>query len=278
MILNEKLNKLKEIISGYGQMLVALSGGVDSVFLLCFAHKLWGDDRVAALTADGPHFAPDETDYARMLCEQLGIAHKTLHADFVLPIIESNPSDRCYACKKEIFSMLKQRAEMTGSVLADGTNLDDMDDYRPGYKALIELGIANPLKEAGMTKADVRTALKQLADDDPVLATALTLPGGMPMWEKPAFACLASRIPYGEIITASKLEAVYKAELYLRSLGFAQVRVRHHGEVARIEILPEDRRRLYDEALMDEVNEYIKECGFKFAALDLGGYKMGNMN
>jgi len=292
MTLNDKLEKLKEIISGYGQMLVALSGGVDSVFLLCFAHKIWGDDRVAALTADGPHFAPDETDYAKALCENLGIAHKTLHADFVLPIIESNPSDRCYHCKKEIFSMLKQRAEMTGSILADGTNLDDMDDYRPGYKALQELGIANPLKEAGLTKSEIRTALKQLADEDSVLAAALMLPDGMPMWEKPAFACLASRIPYGETITAEKLEAIYKAEHYLRGLGFAQVRVRHHGEVARIEILPEDFSKLLknshiDESecktntapsLLNEINGYIKSCGFKFAALDLGGYKMGNMN
>ena len=278
MILSEKLTRLEEILNGYGQMLVALSGGVDSVFLLTFAHKLWRDDRVAALTADGPHFAPDEVDYAQQLCDRLGISHKRLPMDHVMPIIEDNPKDRCYHCKKEIFSLLKQRADMVGSVLADGTNLDDMDDYRPGYRALQELGIANPLKDAGLTKAEIRAALKMLAKDDEVLAAALTLPDGMKIWEKPAFACLASRVPYGETITADKLEAIYKAEVFLRELGFTQIRVRHHGDVARIEVLPQDRCRFFDEAFMDKVNSGIRECGFRFAALDLGGYKMGNLN
>ena len=278
MILSEKLTRLEEILNGYGQMLVALSGGVDSVFLLTFAHKLWRDDRVAALTADGPHFAPDEVDYAQQLCDRLGISHKRLPMDHVMPIIEDNPKDRCYHCKKEIFSLLKQRADMVGSVLADGTNLDDMDDYRPGYRALQELGIANPLKDAGLTKAEIRAALKMLAKDDEVLAAALTLPDGMKIWEKPAFACLASRVPYGETITADKLEAIYKSEVFLRELGFTQIRVRHHGDVARIEVLPQDRCRFFDEAFMDKVNSGIRECGFRFAALDFGGYKMGNLN
>lgn len=278
MTLNDKLKKLAKILEGYGQMLVALSGGVDSVFLLVFAHKLWGDDRVAALTADGSHFADDELAYAKQLCEKLGISHKRINVDDVLSLICHNPPDRCYLCKKEIFSRLKERADMRGRILADGTNLDDLDDYRPGYKALQELGVASPLKDAAFTKAEIRQALKALADEDDLIAAALTLENGSPIWEKPAFACLASRIPYGEAITTEKLNAIYEAEVFLQSLGIAQVRVRHHGDVARIEVLPEDRNKFYNTSFMDKVNEGIKKCGFSFAALDLGGYQMGSLN
>lgn len=278
LVLCEKLERLKSILSGYGQMLIALSGGVDSVFLLIFARNVLGSDSMAALTASGPHFAPDEVQYAASLCDSLGISHKIITTDEILPLIEDNPPDRCYICKKAIFSQLKERAEMTGSILADGTNLDDMDDYRPGHRALQELGVSSPLRDAGLTKAEIRDALKLMASEDTALAAALTLENDMPVWEKPAFACLASRIPYGDIITCEKLNAVYKAETFMRSLGFAQVRVRHHGDVARIEVLPGDRHRLFDEALMDRINKEITACGFKYAALDLGGYKMGNLN
>ena len=277
-----KLDRLEEILSGYGQMLVALSGGVDSVFLTSFAYRLWGDDRIAALTASGPHFAPDEIEYARGFCEKLGISHKVQDVSFIMPVIEDNPTDRCYHCKKAIFSELVQRAQMVGSVLADGTNLSDMDDYRPGHRALEELGIASPLKEAGLTKSEIRQALHMIAEEDSAIASAfmITTPSGdtMPIWEKPAFACLASRIPYGEKITAEKLKAVYDAEKYLRGLGFSQLRVRHHGDIARIEVLPENRKKIFDNGFMDKVNAGIKACGFRFAALDLGGYRMGNMN
>lgn len=160
MNLDEKLKKLEEIITGYGQMIVAFSGGVDSTFLLTFAAKAFADagcpDNVAAITATGPQFAADESEYAESLCEKLSISHKKLDASFVLEKIRDNPADRCYHCKKELFSMLKMKADMVGSVLADGTNLDDLDDYRPGYRAIQELGIVSPLKEAGMTKEDVR--------------------------------------------------------------------------------------------------------------------------
>ena len=277
-----KLEKLKEIISDYGRMSVALSGGVDSIFLTAFAYKIWGDDRIAALTATGPHFAPDEALYAGYFCDRLGINHKLLNADFIIPTIENNPPDRCYHCKKAIFSMLKAKANIIDSVLADGTNADDMNDYRPGYKALCELGIASPLKEAGLTKEEIRHALKSLASENKAFEKAFTVDSAdnnhMMIWEKPAFACLASRIPYGEAVTPEKLASIYKAETFLRSLGFSQVRVRHHGDTARIEVLPRDRSRFYSEDFMDMVNDAIKSCGFKFASLDLGGYKMGNLN
>lgn len=272
--LTDKLERLKNIISGYEKILVALSGGVDSVFLLTFAYSIWRDGRVAALTAKGPHFAEDELLYARQLCDNLGISHKFADVSHILTAIEGNPRDRCYICKKAIFSSLKDRADMEGRVLADGTNLDDMDDYRPGYRALQELGIANPLKDAGLTKPDIRAALRELAAGDKKIGEALA----EDIWNKPAFACLASRIPYGNRITEEKLKAVYDAEIFLRSEGFAQVRVRHHGDVARIEVLPEDRIRFCNADFMDKVDQKLKKCGFKFVALDLGGYKMGNLN
>ena len=280
--LRKKLDALTDMLNGCGKIAVALSGGVDSVFLLVFARKVLGADNILALTATGPHFAEDETGYAIRLCDELGIAHETAAMDGILDVIGDNPPDRCYICKREIFSGLKAMADGRGFVLADGTNLDDLDDYRPGRRALNELGIRSPLKDAGLTKQDIRTALALLAADDDVVRRSLhinTEDGSMlPVWEKPAFACLASRIPYGQSITVDKLSAIYRAESFMKRLGFTQIRVRHHGDVARVEVLPEDRKRFFSEELMDTVNEGIKDCGFRYAALDLGGYRMGSLN
>lgn len=267
-----KLNKLENILKSYEHITVALSGGVDSAFLLAFSCKVLGPEKVKAITASGPHLAPDEVEYARALCASLCIDHTIIKMDHIMPILEPNAADRCYHCKKAMFTSLKEFSE--GSVLADGTNLDDMDDYRPGHKALSELKIANPLKDADLTKDDIRAALHDMADADG-LANAFTLADGTPIWEKPAFACLASRIPYGEEITEDKLAAVYKAESFLRGLGLRQVRVRHHGDMARIEVPAENRCVFFDEGFMDKVNEEIKAFGFKYVVLDLGGYKMG---
>ena len=282
MTLDKKLHKLEAILKEYDKILVALSGGVDSAFLLAFARKTLGADNVSAITACGPHLAKDEVEYAAGLCHDLGVDHETLNMDHVLPIIEHNPPDRCYLCKKEIFFLMNEKAAASGKVLVDGTNLDDMDDYRPGHKALKELDVKSPLKDSGLTKSDIRTALKILTEEktytsakDPDYKSALTLKTGMPIWEKPALACLASRIPYGESITVEKLSAIYKAEIFLRDLGFPQVRVRHHGDIARLEVLPKDRRKFFDEGFMDMVNDHIKGLGFKYAVLDLGGYSMG---
>ena len=287
--LNIKLNKLEEIIRGYGRMLVALSGGVDSTFLLAFACKIFSDrespeydglpvyEHVSALTAIGPHFAADETEYAEKLCDRLGIPHKKVDVSYVLNMIKRNPPDRCYHCKREIFGSIKERADMTGAVLVDGTNLDDMDDYRPGYRAIEELGVSSPLKEAGLTKAEIRRALAQLD-------------AGSEMAGKPAFACLASRIPYGETITEQKLAAVYEAEAFIRELGFSQLRVRCHeiaGKVsgnetrfmARIELEPEDLGRFCgDEELMAGAEQKLKSLGFEYVAVDIGGYSKGKLN
>lgn len=309
MDLNDKLQNLKEILSGYGQMIVAFSGGVDSTFLLAFAYDLWGDDRVTAVTAKGPHFAPDETEYAREVCDRLGISHKSFDVSRVISTIRRNPEDRCYHCKREIFTELKERADMVGSVLADGTNADDMSDYRPGYKAVKEIGVASPLKEAGLTKLEIRQALHDMAQRDEQLRTALGMTAapenrsaGMPeltIWEKPAFACLASRIPYGETITEKKLRTIYDGEVFLRSKGFAQVRVRCHeitgsasGDsgrwIARIELEPKGMGRFCQgsigrqdqngETLFEETEAALKELGFEYVTLDLGGYSRGKLN
>ncbi len=274
MNIEEKLKKLEEIITGYGQMIVALSGGVDSTFLLTFAAKVYAEagcpDNVAAITATGPQFAEDESEYAASLCEKLSISHKKLDASFVLDSIRDNPADRCYHCKKALFSMLKARADMVGSVLADGTNLDDLDDYRPGYRAIQELEVASPLKDAGLTKAEIREALERM-DVREASDKART----------PAFACLMTRIPFGETITVEKLEMIYAAEGYLKSRGFTQVRVRCHeisgGWLARIELEPQEMDGLTAMSAM-EIDAKIKDIGFSFVTLDMGGYEKGKMN
>lgn len=273
MTLNGKKDKLERLLKSYNKITVALSGGVDSAFLLAFACKTLGAENVNAVTACGPHLAKDETAYAQKLCGALGIEQKFVDMDHILPIIAPNSEDRCYFCKKEMFSQLKCIASETGSILADGTNLDDMNDYRPGHKALAELDVANPLKEAGFTKRDIREALQELAQSSD--SSAFVLNTGTPIWEKPAFACLASRVPYGEAITEKKLQDIYAAEIFLKGLGLDQVRVRHHGHIARIEVPPKDRCRFFDEVFMDKVNDELKKYGFKYITLDLEGYKMG---
>ena len=280
MMLNKKLENLENILKSYNRITVALSGGVDSAFLLAFASKVLGNENVRAVTACGPHLAADETEYAKSLCAALGVEHDVICMDHIMPILAPNQPDRCYHCKKAMFSGMKSSENY---VLADGTNLDDMDDYRPGHKALSELEIASPLKDAELTKNEIRAALEKISFETDngqtrgtrTLTDAFMLPDGTPIWEKPAYACLASRIPYGDIITEDKLAAVYKAESFLRSLGLKQVRVRHHGDIARIEVPAEERFMFFDEAFMDKVNEEIKKYGFKHVTLDLGGYKMG---
>lgn len=261
----EKLDLLEETLKGYGRMALAFSGGVDSTFLLLFAKKVLGDN-VMAITASAPNFAPDEVAYARQLCRREGIKHEVIDlGEEILKSFADNPPDRCYICKHAIFSHMVETLEANypDTVLVDGTNVDDMKDYRPGRKALVELGIVSPLKEANLTKAEVRRGLKELGGE---------------IWNKPAFACLASRIPYGESITAEKMNVIYNAESALRELGFEQVRVRHHGNLARIEVSASDRRQFFDLSLMDKVNHVIKDAGFLYATLDLGGYRMGSLN
>lgn len=251
--IDAKLQKLKEDLLARKHITVALSGGVDSVFLVCFAKEVLGDN-VMAVTGAAPNFAPDEIEYAKTVCSRLEVNHRIIEIP-IMDILKDNPKDRCYYCKKKIFTCFASEC----ADLADGTNLDDMSDYRPGLKALKELGVWSPLRDAGLTKAEIRQALKSR---------------NIEIWDKPAFACLASRIPYGQEITESKLEAVYKTEKSLKELGFTQVRARHHGDIVRIELLPCE----WDIEKFEEINEAGQNAGFKYTALDLEGYKTGRMN
>ncbi|MBK5247686.1 MAG: ATP-dependent sacrificial sulfur transferase LarE [Peptostreptococcaceae bacterium] len=264
--LNEKLEHLKQIIEKYDNLGIAFSGGVDSTFLLAFAYNLESNNfKVTALTVNASNFAPDEIEYAKEFCVKKGINHIIIDIDFSqIDGFKENSRERCYYCKRSIFSHVKKLATDYGiTAIADGTNLDDDSDYRPGKKALVELGVVSPLKEALLTKNEIRQALKDM---------------GISIWNKPAFACLASRIPYGEGITEAKLNSIYKIEKAIRDLGFSQVRVRHHGDIARIELMPEDIQAFAMPDIRDKINQIVLGAGFSFATLDLAGYKMGNMN
>lgn len=259
-----KYSLLKDNIKKLGSLAVAFSGGVDSTFLLKAAQESI-PGKVIAVTIHSPFFPAREANEAEAFARELGVRHivdveDNLDMDYFI----NNPVDRCYYCKKSIFSKIIEIAENNNvEFVADGSNVDDMGDYRPGMKAIKELGIVSPLKEAGMTKEDIRLLSREL---------------GLPTWDKPAYACLASRIPYGEKIDKEKLTMVDKAEQFLMSLGFRQLRVRHHGDMARIEVPSNERQRFFDTELMDKVYEELKKLGFKYAALDLKGYRTGSMN
>lgn len=261
--INLKLEKLKEYLKSLGKVAVAFSGGVDSTFLLKIAYEVLGDN-VLAVTLKSDVFSKRETAWTREFCKKERIPHLLCEFDpFNVEGFKENPVDRCYICKKALFTRMIQVAGNRGiKYIAEGSNVDDMGDYRPGLKAVRELEILSPLQMAGLSKAEIRQLSKMY---------------GISTWNKPSKACLASRFVYGEEITKTKLEMAEKAEQVLIHFGYEQSRVRIHGNIARIELLPEQ----IQEFVLNhrkEVYQSLKEIGFDYITLDLEGYRMGSMN
>lgn len=257
-----KLNRLQQILSACDGALIAYSGGVDSTFLAKIAHDLL-QDKVLMVMINSVLTPVSEQQAAAALAAKLGFPFQvTAPAVLANEAIMANSPQRCYHCKKALFTELLQVAKLNNlACVFDGSNYDDQDDFRPGAQALQELGIRSPLQEAGLTKAEIR-----------LLSQAYSLP----TWNKPAQACLASRFPYGERLTKEKLAMVEQAEAYLRSLSFLQVRVRQHGLVARLEVMPADMQKVL--ALSEQITTHLRALGYNYIALDLQGYRMGSMN
>ena len=262
-ILEEKLNNLKEYLKSLGSLAVAFSSGVDSTFLLKVAHDVLGDKAIA-ITATACFYPKRESDEAAAFCKANGIKQIAIVSnELEIPEIRHNPTNRCYLCKKDLFTKLITLAKQNGVAhVCEGSNMDDLGDYRPGLKAIEELGIKSPLRECQLYKEEIRELSKDL---------------GLPTWDKPSFACLASRFVYGEELTLKKLEMVERAEQSLMELGFKQLRVRIHGEnLARVEVNPAELEKLF--SLRETVSQKIKAAGFASVTMDLQGYRTGAMN
>lgn len=259
-----KLQKLRQYLQSLGNVAVAFSGGVDSAFLLKVAQDVLGD-HVIAITAKSCSFPGRESREAAVFCEKLGIRQFIYEFDILgIPGFCENPPDRCYLCKKDLFgNMVRIAQEQDIRYVAEGSNMDDMGDYRPGMRAVSELGIRSPLREAGLYKEEIRTLSREM---------------GLSTWEKPSFACLSSRFAYGERITEEKLAMVEQAEELLLGKGFRQARVRIHDRMARIEVMPGEMEKLMAQDMRMEIISKFRSYGFTYVSMDLEGYRTGSMN
>jgi len=247
-----------------GGVLIAFSGGADSTFLAAMAGQVLGK-RMLAVTADSPSLPRAELRQATALARRLNIRHRVIATDEMRnPAFTTNPPDRCYHCKSELFGALRRIARREGlGHIADGSNVDDQGDFRPGSRAAREHGVGHPLQDAGFTKRDIRRASRRL---------------GLPTADKPAAACLASRFPYGSLLTAAALASVEKAESGLHRLGFTHVRVRTHGDMARVELPAKDIARAVRPRMRQAIIRRLRSCGYRYLALDLEGYRTGSLN
>lgn len=263
-MINKKLEKLKQIILSYKKFALGFSGGVDSSLLAVISAEVLGENFLA-ITINGDMISGEELEVAKRITSAYNIRHKIIEVDIdKIPMFKENPLDRCYHCKKALFTMISNEAIKEGaSIIADGTNIDDLADYRPGLKAIEELKVVSPLREAGLTKKEIREISKIY---------------NIETWNHSSAACLASRIPYGDSIDKQSLKLIALSEEYVKSLGFKVVRVRKHGDLARIEIGKLEISNVLSEKIIFDINLKLKEYGFKYVTLDLSGYKMGSFN
>ena len=260
----EKLRRLEELLTEMGSLLIAYSGGVDSTFLASVASEVLGQ-RALAVFASSPLYPAHECEDAEALARQFGLRFTTIESNGLKnPQFVANSPDRCYYCKRELFEKLRSLAAVEGlDWVADGSNHDDRDDYRPGRKALAELDIRSPLWEVGLTKDEIRKLSKER---------------GLPTWDKPASPCLASRIPYGTPVTRHTLHSIAAGEQYLRNLGIHDCRLRHHGNIARIEVNGKGMSLLLNSQVRQDLVKQIRALGYTYVTLDLGGYRSGSLN
>jgi pyridinium-3,5-biscarboxylic acid mononucleotide sulfurtransferase len=259
------MNHLKALITPYERVIVAFSGGVDSSFLLRMCVDVLGKDNVIAATGASETYTPAELEFAKNTAEEMNVRHLIIRTDEIGDEqFASNTRIRCYHCKKNFYSKLRETADAESiCFIVDGTNSDDKNDYRPGRIAAAEYGILSPLMDAGITKDEIRLFSKSM---------------NLKSWDRPANPCLASRVPYGSRITKEKLEMIARAEKFIRHMGFDTVRVRHHDTVARIEIPIRDMPRFMESSTREKTDRYIKSLGFTWIAMDMGGYRTGSMN
>ncbi len=262
--LEDKQRRLLDILRGMGRVIVAYSGGTDSAYLAWAAHQALGDNALA-VTADSPSLPESHKREAEELARRFGFAHQYVRTEeFDKPEYVRNDPDRCFHCKDELFSRLEELGRRRGIThVVYGLNLDDLGDYRPGQEAARLHGARAPLAEAGLSKAEIRELSRR---------------AGLPTWDRPASACLASRIPYGTPVTEQRVRIVERGEEALRALGFRQFRVRYHGELVRLEIAPEEMPRALDPAMARRFVEIFKPLGFHYVTLDLEGYRQGALN
>ncbi|MFC1607295.1 ATP-dependent sacrificial sulfur transferase LarE [Candidatus Latescibacterota bacterium] len=259
-----KLVKLKELLRSHEKVAIAFSGGVDSTFLAKAAYDALGQYAVA-ITIDSEAYPPSSILETRKMADHIGIRLIEIKANACdIDGFRANESDRCYHCKKALFTLMIDAARVEGvSVIMDGTNSDDSSDYRPGTQALEELGVLSPLREIGFSKDEIRACSKEL---------------GLPTWNHQSFACLASRVPYGSEITPERLDNIGRAESLLRDMGFSHYRVRDHGILARLELDSDGIDLLKDDSVRKRIVDHIKACGFTYVTLDLQGFRTGSMN